>query len=130
MTKGYVICEQASVAEFFLTGFDARIPDLNGSSNIAFSCLVGSRVTWPGNPCAQHPNAGNLSPHLRTIMTSNRNLISTESRELETSGTHFDDGSVIQGLTDVTLSRIVIWHGEYINALTVGVPTTPTGDRN
>lgn len=62
-------------------------------------------------------------------MTSNRNLITTESRGPQVS-IHFDDSSVIQGLPDAALTRVEVWHGEYINSLTVSIPVILTTDWN
>lgn len=54
-------------------------------------------------------------------MSSNRNLTTTEPRGLESSGSPFDDISLIQGLEDVVLTRIVVWYEMYINSFTVRI---------
>lgn len=73
-------------------------------------------------------NAGKRSPHRQRenyhrskIMSSNRNLTTTEPRGLESVGSPFDDISLIQGLEDVVLTRVVVWYGMYINSFTVSI---------
>lgn len=65
-----------------------------------------------------------LSPnknHHTATMATTRHMITTDAHGT-TGGSYFDDRLLIGDLENATLIRIVLYHGAYLNSLTVSCP--------